>query len=163
MFRDSLIPQFRDSPIPHSLLKDSRNDYVDKVAKKAAKCIRILRRSKHLFHKDTLKKSWSPFCASVLLITLGRLLDLKLLKFRMFLIFLSINATSYSFRTIASQNSVKYSECSWYCKKYRIQDVNKAFVYITDCTPPLKQFTICFTSFCVIIVCWYGIKGSSFS
>ena len=42
-------------------------------------------------------------------VTMGRLFDLLLLKFHMFLIFLNINSSSYSFRTIACQNSVKYS------------------------------------------------------
>ena len=37
----------------------TRKDHIDKVAKKAAKGIGILRRSKHLFDKDTLK----PFIA----------------------------------------------------------------------------------------------------
>ena len=36
-------------------------DHIDKVAKKAAKGIGILRRSKHLFDKDTLKTIYSAF------------------------------------------------------------------------------------------------------
>jgi hypothetical protein len=39
-------------------------------------------------------------------------------KFRMFRIFLNINTISYSFRIIANQNSVRYSDSISYFKKY---------------------------------------------
>ena len=50
-------------------------------------------------------------------VTMGGLFDLKLLKFRMFLIYLHVNSSSYSFRTIAIQKNVKYSECFRYFKQ----------------------------------------------
>jgi hypothetical protein len=36
----------------------------------------------------------------------------------MFRIFLNINSISYSFRSIANQNGVRYSDSTSYCKKY---------------------------------------------
>jgi hypothetical protein len=39
-------------------------------------------------------------------------------KFRMFRIFLNINSISYSFRSIANQNGVRYSDSTSYFKKY---------------------------------------------
>jgi hypothetical protein len=39
-------------------------------------------------------------------------------KFRMFPIFLNINSISYSFRSIANQNGVRYSDSTSYFKKY---------------------------------------------
>ena len=39
-------------------------------------------------------------------------------KFRMFRIFLNINSISYSFRGIANQNGVRYSDSTSYFKKY---------------------------------------------
>ena len=58
-------------------------------------------------------------------------------KFRMFRIFLNINSISYSFRSIANQNGVRYSYSTSYFKKYSVQNVNKPFVYITDLTSTL--------------------------
>ena len=49
---------------------------------------------------------------------------LALLKFRMFHIFLKVNFSSFPFRTTANQNSL-----------FTLR-TNKAFVYITVCTPP---------------------------
>jgi hypothetical protein len=37
---------------------------------------------------------------------------------RLFRIFLNINSISYSFRSIANQNSVRYSDSTSYFKKY---------------------------------------------
>ena len=65
--------------------------------------------------------------ASARLITMGRLLDLKLLKYSLFLVFLNINSVLYSFKTVANQNSVKYSDYSWNFKKYSDSNVNRAF------------------------------------
>ena len=39
-------------------------------------------------------------------------------KFRMFRIFMNINSISYSFRSIANQNGVRYSDSTSYFKKY---------------------------------------------
>jgi hypothetical protein len=70
--------------------------------------------------RNVLSLKWksSPFCASVLLITMWGPLMWKLPKFRMFRIFLNINSISYSFRSIANQNSVRYSDSTSYFKKY---------------------------------------------
>jgi hypothetical protein len=65
-----------------------------------------------------LKGKSSPFCASVLLITMWGPLMWTLPKFRMFRIFLNINSISYSFRSIANQNCVRYSDSTSYFKKY---------------------------------------------
>jgi hypothetical protein len=56
----------------------------------------------------------SLFCASVLLITMWGPLMWTLPKFRMFRIFLNINSISYSFRSIANQNGVRYSDSTSY-------------------------------------------------
>jgi hypothetical protein len=64
-----------------------------------------------------LKCKSSPFCASVLLITMWGPLMWTLPKFRMFQIFLNINSISYSFRSIVNQNGVRYSDSTSYCSK----------------------------------------------
>ena len=64
------------------------------------------------------KRGESGFCASVLLKEMCRLLDLKLLKFSVFLILLNINYRSYAFRTIANHISVIDFDCSRYFEKY---------------------------------------------
>ena len=48
----------------------------------------------------------------------GQVTQFKIVQISLFLIFLNINSNSYSFITIASQNRVKYFECSWYFEKY---------------------------------------------
>jgi hypothetical protein len=65
-----------------------------------------------LYIELTLKAGYSPFCASVLLITKVDYWISKLCKFRMFCIFLNINTSSYLFKSIANQNSVKFSDSS---------------------------------------------------
>ena len=45
-----------------------------------------------------------------------------------------INSISYSFRSIANQNCIRYSDSTSYFKKYSSSNVNKPFVYITDLT-----------------------------
>ena len=64
------------------------------------------------FKRHSLKAGYSPFCASVLLITKVDYWISKLCKFRMFCIFLNINTSSYLFKSIANQNSVKFSDSS---------------------------------------------------
>jgi hypothetical protein len=65
-----------------------------------------------------LKWKSSPFCASVLLITMWGPLMWTLSTFRMFRIFQNINSITYSFRSIANQNGVRYSDSTSYFKKY---------------------------------------------
>jgi hypothetical protein len=73
----------------------------------------------HFMHVlQSLKWKSSPFCASVLLITMWGPLTWTLPKFRMFRISLNINSISYSFRSIANQNGVRYSDSTSYFKKY---------------------------------------------
>jgi hypothetical protein len=74
----------------------------------------VLRPRVWLINKKLKWKS-SPFCASVLLITMWGPLMWTLPKFR---IFLNINSISYSFRSIANQNGVRYSDSTSYFKKY---------------------------------------------
>ena len=58
----------------------------------------------------------------------------------MFRIFLNINSISYSFRSIANQNGVRYSDSTSYTVHHNtaVQNVNKPFVYITDLTSTLN-------------------------
>ena len=89
-----------------------------------------------------VKEGYNGFCALVLLVTLGRLIDSKLQKFRMFLIFLNINFSSYSFRTLANQNSGKYSDCSWYFKKYSHSQCKQSVCLHHGLYPTLSIMTI---------------------
>ena len=75
---------------------------------------------------------------SVLLITMSRPLDLKSLKFGMFLIFLNINSSSYSFQTIASQ----YSEYFWYFEKYSDRRCKQSICLHYGVYPPFAYFNI---------------------
>jgi hypothetical protein len=86
----------------------------------------------YLISREYLKWKSSPFCASVLLITMCmrtlRILSCKHCpNFEFF-----INSISYSFRSIANQNGVRYSDST------AVQNVNKPFVYITDLTSTLS-------------------------
>jgi hypothetical protein len=72
----------------------------------------------YLISREYLKWKSSPFCASVLLITMCmrtlRILSCKHCpNFEFF-----INSISYSFRSIAHQNGVRYSDSTSYFKKY---------------------------------------------
>ena len=58
-----------------------------------------------------------------------------LLKFCIYLIFLNMNSSSFSFTTIASPNCVKYRNVPDILRNVVIQDVNKALVHITDFDP----------------------------
>ena len=84
--------------------------------------VSFIKRDANLYHTYTftytLKEKSSPLCASVLLITMRGPLMWTLPKFRMFRIFLNINSISYSFRSIANQNGVRYSDSTSYFKKY---------------------------------------------
>ena len=75
----------------------------------------------YLISREYLKWKSSPFCASVLLITMCmrtlRTLSCKHYpNFECFEFF--INSISYSFRSIANQNGVRYSDSTSYFKKY---------------------------------------------
>ena len=89
-----------------------------------------------------LKRGYSLFCASVLLITMSKLLNIKFLKFRMFPIFLNINSSSYLFWTVARQNSVKYSYRSWYFKKYGDSRFKESVCLHYGLCPPFNQTII---------------------
>jgi hypothetical protein len=78
----------------------------------------ISRHQNNLYLLVSLKGKSSPFCASVLRITMWGPLMWTLPKFRMFRIFFNINPISYSFRIIANQNGVRYSDSTSYFKKY---------------------------------------------
>ena len=78
-----------------------------------------------------LKRGYSPFCASVLLITKGRLPNINIAQISHFSNF--FESDLYSFTSTASQNSVRYLVSKSYLTNVAVQNVNKAFVYITDC------------------------------
>ena len=52
---------------------------------------------------------------------------------------LNWNSGLHSFISIANQKSVRYSFSKSYFTNTEFQNVNKAFVYITDCNPSLKE------------------------
>ena len=89
---------------------------------------------------NTLKKGYSPFCTSVLLITKVGHQIYTLSKFHIFrtLFELKLWFTLISFISITNQKSVRYSFSKSYFTNIEFQNVNKAFVYITDCNLSLS-------------------------
>ena len=75
-------------------------------------------------------------------------------SFAFFELFLNWNSGLHSFISIANQKSVRYSFSKSYFTNTEFHNVNKAFVYITDCNPSLS-----INSKTLICSCMYSGPG----
>jgi hypothetical protein len=83
-------------------------------------------------------------------------------KFRMFRIFLNTNSISYSFRSIANQNGVRYSECTSYFKKYSSSKCKQTVClhYGLDFPFKMSMFKLCYWC-CTVYMKQYYTSNSN--
>ena len=92
-------------------------------------CISIVSCCMGIIYRTTLKRGYSPFCASVLLITKVGHQIYTLSKFRIFRTFFELKLWfTFIYKSRPNQKSVRYSFSKSYFTNIEFQNVNKAFV-----------------------------------